>query len=78
MPNTAKLWASLTGRVVDVELETDIPDSDHFFPLYGPDFQLEVTKGCGRNRNSQERVEELIKIARCSLDKLGSHSSYAN
>jgi len=70
LPNTARLWASLTGVVLGVDLDTDIPDSDHFFLEYGPDFQLGVTKGCVRNRNSEEVVDDLIRVAKGNIEKM--------
>lgn len=63
LPNTSKCWTSLTARVVGKELDVDIPDWDPFFTEYGPDFQLEISKGCVRNRNTEEEVDRLIKMA---------------
>eukprot|EP00092_Neocalanus_flemingeri_P032497 GFUD01035344.1.p1 GENE.GFUD01035344.1~~GFUD01035344.1.p1 ORF type:complete len:395 (+),score=158.33 GFUD01035344.1:106-1185(+) len=64
LPNTAKLWTLLTARVAGMELDTDIPDCDHFFTEYGPDFQLGMSRGCVRNRNVEEEVDRLIRVAR--------------
>jgi len=74
LPNTAKLWASLTGTVVNTTMEKDIPDTDHFFLEYGPDFQLEISKGCVRNRNTREKVDELIKTVKGNIENIRAPS----
>ena len=59
--NTARLWTQITATVLGAELDDDIPDEDHFFTKYGPDFQLTISPGCVRNKNKQEDVDKLLE-----------------
>ena len=59
--NTARLWTQITATILGADLDDDIPDEDHFFTKYGPDFQLSITPGCVRNKNKQEDVDQLIE-----------------
>ena len=59
--NTARLWTQITATVLGAELDDDIPDEDHFFTNYGPDFQLTISPGCVRNKNKQEDVNKLLE-----------------
>ena len=37
--NTARCWTAITATILGMEeLEDDIPDDDHYFTNYGPDF----------------------------------------
>ena len=59
--NTARLWTQITATVLGADLDDDIPDEDHFFTKYGPDFQLTISPGCVRNKNKQEDVDKLLE-----------------
>jgi len=70
LPNTARLWTSITASVLGMELDMDIPDCDHFFLEYGPDYQLGMSRGCVRNKNTKEEVERLIGLAKGNIEEM--------
>ena len=44
-------------------LSQDIPDSDPFFPDYGPSFELSVTQGLRPNLNSTQEMDDILEQA---------------
>ncbi|CAH4027703.1 unnamed protein product [Pieris brassicae] len=57
--NTAKLWASITALVVDVELDQNIPEHD-YWPLYGPDYILSIQPLLARDKNCKADLDNCI------------------
>jgi len=72
LPNVARCWTKLTAGVVGVELDEDIPDEDHYFTEYGPDFQIEISPGCVRNKNSQEHIDNIISAIKQNINLMNS------
>ena len=68
--NTARCWTYLTAVILDKQLDNEIPDHDPFFTRYGPSFELEVTPGCAKNMNSENRVEEIIETALTNIEEI--------
>ncbi len=64
--SAAILWTAITAEVLDQSLPKDgmIPDSDPFFPEYGPAFDFEVAPGNLRNANSKEDVENMKRVVK--------------
>jgi hypothetical protein len=44
-------------------LSEDIPDSDPFFPKYGPSFELAITQGMRTNSNSAQDLDDILEEA---------------
>jgi hypothetical protein len=44
-------------------LSEDIPDSDPFFPKYGPSFELAITQGMRTNSNSAQDLDDILEKA---------------
>lgn len=65
--NTARCWCYLTGILLGLELNSDIPDHK-FFLNYGPDYDLNITAGNRPDKNSQEYIDQLLKIILGNLD----------
>ena len=70
--NSAKLWTYLTSIVLGeaFDPEIDIPDDDAYFELYGPSFDLSVTKGNRRDRNGESYLKSVIDGALANLEKI--------
>ncbi|PRP77915.1 putative histone deacetylase 1-A [Planoprotostelium fungivorum] len=69
--NTARCWANLTAKMVDITLDNDIP-THHFFEKYSPDFLLYDEKDVKQmeNKNSREHVEKVTQNALAMIEKL--------
>lgn len=61
LPDTARLWTSITARCLDVKLDNDIPEHD-YFPHYGPDFTLATWPGNRPNKNTPAYLDSLLKF----------------
>ena len=59
LPDTARLWTSITGACLEESLENDIPEHD-YFPFYGPDFTLETWPGNRSNKNSLSYLDGVL------------------
>lgn len=64
--NTARLWCSITGLLVKRQLKNDIPEHDHLM-CYGPDYELQISEGLIKNKNTAEYVN---KITNTIIDNL--------
>lgn len=62
-PNTAKLWTSLTALAVDIELNNNIPEHNHW-PKYGPDYTLIVQPLLAKDLNTRQYIENCLNIVR--------------
>ncbi|KAK3109513.1 histone deacetylase, partial [Teratosphaeriaceae sp. CCFEE 6253] len=58
MRNVARTWAYETGRLVGVELGTELPFTD-YYEYYSPDFELDVRASNMENANSPEYLEKI-------------------
>ncbi|KAK6633588.1 hypothetical protein RUM44_004195 [Polyplax serrata] len=67
--NTSKCWTYLMSIILDQPISNDIPDTP-FLNLYGPDFQLEVTKSLRKDENSDEYLRHLLSVVLHNLDNL--------
>ncbi|XP_023226182.1 histone deacetylase 8-like isoform X1 [Centruroides sculpturatus] len=65
--NAARCWCYLTGVLLGIELNPDIPDHK-FFLNYGPDYELNITPGNRPDKNSNEYIEQLVKTVLGNLD----------
>ena len=72
LSNTARCWTQVTALVAGQQLDEDIPEEDHFFTKYGPDFQLEITPGCVRNKNKPEEIDVMIKTLKHNISLMKS------
>lgn len=70
--NTARLWVAVTAKVLGLTLDEDIPDEDHFFTQYGPDFQLDISPGCVRNKNKPEDIDVIINTLKHNISLMDS------
>ena len=70
--NTARCWTMITAAVLGETLDDDIPEDDAFFEKYGPDFQLPISQGCARNRNTQVDVDNMILAIRENIKQMKS------
>ena len=72
--NAARYWTTLTSVIINeqkqrhcaentISLTSDIPECDPFFSLYGPSFELDITKGNRINENKEDEVSNIIKAA---------------
>lgn len=52
-------------NICAVDLPEDIPDEDPFFLLYGPSYDLQVSKGNIRNTNTTQSISQVVKGALC-------------
>ena len=59
LPDTARLWTSITAACLEESLDNDIPEHD-YFPFYGPDFTLETWPGNRSNKNSVSYLDEVL------------------
>ncbi|CAK1541609.1 unnamed protein product [Leptosia nina] len=66
--NTAKLWTAITALVVDVNLDQDIPEHDHW-PKYGPDFVLNIKSSLVKDENTKSYLDECIHKISDNLEK---------
>ncbi|TKA75640.1 Histone deacetylase RPD3 [Friedmanniomyces simplex] len=58
MRNVARTWAYETGRLVGMELGTELPFTD-YYEYYSPDFELDVRPSNMDNVNSPEYLEKI-------------------
>lgn len=58
MRNVARTWAYETGRLVDMDMGTDLPFTD-YYEYYAPDFELDVRPSNMDNANSPEYLERI-------------------
>ena len=71
-PNTARYWAMITNQILSkyhvdqAILSNDIPETP-FFSLYGPSFELCISKGFRRSEHTDEEIELLIESALSKL-----------
>lgn len=74
LANTARLWTSVVGQLVDVPdeqlLDSDIPDRDPFFLQYAPSYEMRVEPGCGRNKNTPEYTQKILDTVLNNLDMI--------
>ena len=70
--NAARCWTAVTATLTNSELEDDIPDEDHYFTKYGPDFTLSLSPGCVRNKNQQEDLDLMISTIKANIDLMSS------
>ena len=67
-PNTARYWAKITSQIVSksnfdhLNLSNDIPETP-FFSLYGPSFELSITKGLRMSDNTDEDIKKISETA---------------
>ena len=66
--NTARCWTAITATVLGTELEEDIPDEDHYFTNYGPDFTVGISAGCAKNKNKQEDIDLMISTIKANIE----------
>jgi histone deacetylase 8 len=55
--------------IVEKEIKNDIPEHEHFLE-YGPDYELDITQGKLRNKNTEESVEKLIDSIQNNLSNV--------
>ncbi|CAF0787852.1 unnamed protein product [Didymodactylos carnosus] len=59
LPDTARLWTTLTNVALGNEkVDNDIPEHD-YFPLYGPDFTLDTWPGNRKNKNTDSSINQI-------------------
>ncbi|EMC99916.1 hypothetical protein BAUCODRAFT_54799, partial [Baudoinia panamericana UAMH 10762] len=58
MRNVARTWAYETGRLVGVEMSSELPFTD-YYEYYSPDFELEVRPSNMDNANSPEYLQRI-------------------
>ncbi|KAK3619019.1 histone deacetylase [Elasticomyces elasticus] len=58
MRNVARTWAYETGRLVGMELGTELPFTD-YYEYYSPDFELDVRPSNMDNANTTEYLERI-------------------
>ena len=68
--NTAKCWTAITAAVVGETLDDDIPEDEEYFEDYGPDFQLTISPGCVRNRNTEVQIDNLISYVKDNISNI--------
>lgn len=70
-PNAARCWTRLTATCVDeqMQLAPEIPEYEHF-PLFGPDFLLEVETGRPQNENSSAYLMAVKQQLREHIDRI--------
>ena len=66
--NTARCWTAITATVLGTELAEDIPDEDHYFTNYGPDFTVGISAGCVKNKNKQEDIDLMISTIKANIE----------
>jgi hypothetical protein len=65
----SRCWTYLTWLILSScdptlpPLSEDIPDSDPFFPKYGPSFELAITQGMRTNSNSAQDLDDILEEA---------------
>ncbi|XP_074653922.1 histone deacetylase 8-like isoform X2 [Tubulanus polymorphus] len=69
LPNTARTWTYLTSLILDVDLDSEIPEH-RYFTEYGPDYSLPVEKGYRTDRNSEEYIAKLMTKLLDYLDEV--------
>ncbi|KAG4306086.1 hypothetical protein PORY_000074 [Pneumocystis oryctolagi] len=57
----SRCYAFLTSVILDIEIPNDIPEHD-FFEFYGPDFELLLDQGNMKDENTEEYIQNAIKI----------------
>nr|XP_027197933.1 histone deacetylase 8-like isoform X1 [Dermatophagoides pteronyssinus] len=67
--NTAKLWTLITAKVLNQQLDSNIPDHN-FFLYYGPDYDLSITESMLPNENDPKEYEEKLKIIFKNIEKI--------
>lgn len=70
--NTARLWTYLTSVAVNITLDNDIPDHC-FFLAYRPSYELQIEKGNRKDFNSDEYLQNILKIIFKNLDNIKSN-----
>jgi len=58
MRNVARTWAYETGRLVGVEMGSELPFTD-YYEYYSPDFELDVRPSNMDNANSPEYLDKI-------------------
>lgn len=61
--NTSKYWATVTGLILNVELEEDVPDHE-FFLKYGPCYTMNMDKKQLKDFNNEGELDENVKRIR--------------
>lgn len=56
--NTSRLWCSIVALLTEQKLEKDIPEHDYFLS-YSPDYELAMSSGLIRNKNSNEYLDKV-------------------
>ena len=67
-PNTARYWAMITHQILSkcnlaqTVLSNDIPETP-FFSLYGPSFELSISKGLRMSEQTDDEIKSLTEAA---------------
>ena len=69
-----RCWVQITADLLGVQLPDDLPDSDPFFLEYGPDYRLSICPGLAKDDNTDEDIENVIKVVASNLRMLGKSS----
>eukprot|EP00742_Colponemidia_sp_Colp-10_P013261 GILJ01014972.1.p1 GENE.GILJ01014972.1~~GILJ01014972.1.p1 ORF type:complete len:393 (+),score=39.86 GILJ01014972.1:45-1181(+) len=67
--NVAKCWTELTAAAVRQPLPRDVPDHE-YFPLYGPDFTIDIKPNGRPNDNTADYVQVVCGIIESRLAQL--------
>ncbi len=67
--NTSRLWCSIVGILTKKKLAKDIPEHENFLN-YGPEYELQTSKGLIKNNNSSEDVQNTLNRIIENLDNL--------
>lgn len=67
--NTSRLWCSIVGILTKTKLSKDIPEHENFL-IYGPEYELQMSKGLIRNSNSSVDAQNILKKVMENLDKI--------
>ena len=65
---------AITATILGATLEDDIPDEDHYFTNYGPDFTVGISPGCVKNKNKQEDIDLMINTIKANIEMIKSNS----
>jgi acetoin utilization deacetylase AcuC-like enzyme len=60
--NTSKLFTKLTSILVEEDISNEIPESEKYFEMYEPEFQLNIKKGKDKNLNTKEELDKIISF----------------
>lgn len=63
------MWTSIVGILTRRKLAKDIPEHDHFLS-YGPEYELNTSPGLIKNKNTHERMNEIVHKVFENLDKV--------